>query len=620
MLKDIIKLILDYETYYDKDVSLTKLSYTDYVNHPDFFVYGAAVWAFETEPEPRFLNFVDLHEFIQQQDWDNTLLIAHNTHFDGYILHRHYGKHAAQYSCTMSMARAVLQGAPHASKPNSLETLSRHYGREGKHGNMSALKGKRILTPNEWKFLATYAVQDARETKHFWDQLHPQLPAIEHETLDLTLKLFCIPKVEVDIPVAEEARNEDQEERTQIILATKVHDDLEIATKKLSGDTSFANLLREAGIEPPTKEGKKGQIFAFAKTDPAFQELLEHEDPYIAALARARQTVQSTITITRAERLIREGLRGELPICLLYAGAHTWRWSGGNKLNPQNLVRGSKLRLAIRAPEGYVLVVVDLAQIEVRVLYYLCRQDDGLELFRNDIDPYNDMATAIFGFEVDRKNNPDHFIPGFVGKCVVLGCGFYMGWRHFKHAMSIGAIGGMPVDLTDEEAQRAVYGYRDKNDMVVLGWGECDRILKHMVWGSFDRYESTLRGITVSRDEKRVYLNGGTFLHYPDLQWNDQDNQFYYRHGKRWIKIYSGKLMENIVQAEARNVMRSAMVETNSRFPIVTTTHDETVSLAREEDADGALEYITKVMTTPPIWLPGIPLDADGGYARNYSK
>ena len=604
-------LLIDFESYYDKDCSLTKLSYTDYINHPDFFVYGAAIWDLGSSQRPYFLNYVDLAQFIAAQPWESTELVAHNMAFDGYLLHRVYGKHPARYACTLSMARGVLQGA---AQSNSLLNVAKHLGFGNKGGFLGHIKGKRILTPQEWRDLAEYAEQDAYLGGRIYAHLVRELSPSEMDLIDFTCRLACEPKLRVNRAIAEEARNEDVEEKNAILAR------VDADRKLLGGSESFAQLLRDAGAEPPTKQGKRGEIYAFAKTDPGFQDLLTHENPLVVALAEARQAVQSTTTETRADRLIREANRGELPVFLRYFGAHTGRWSGDNKINLQNLVRGSKLRTCIEAPEGHVLVVMDLAQIEVRVLYALVQQTDGLDEFRLGIDPYNSMASKIYNRPIDRKNVDEDFLPGFIGKCTVLGCGFGMGWRHFMLALTLGKLGGEKVIISEEEAQTAVEGYRNSRLQVKKSWAEGQRLLNHMCWGSMDLYDSWLEGVSVSRDEKRIYLPGDTYLHFPNLAWDDHKEQFVYTHGKRVIKTYGARIIENIVQAIARNLMAAAMLDTNKRFPVVTTTHDETVSLAPVEQAEEALSFIHDRMCQPPSWMPDIPLAAEGGWARNYSK
>jgi DNA polymerase len=619
------KLILDYETYFDKDVSLKKLSYTDYVNHPDFFVWGASLlWMDQPNAAPLFYNFVELPDVLASIDWSQVEMICHNTHFDGYVLHRKYGHHPARYSCTMSMSRAIMQGAT----KNSLDALGQHFNLGRKLGFLNVTKGKKHLTPMEWGMVADGCNNDVVITKGLYEIFAPQLPEKEHRIIHLTQRMFCIPLLQVDPETAKLALDEDQAEQDAIIEATG------LTKEQLSKDGLFAEALRNAGIEPPMKPGKPNkdgtprEIFAFAKTDQAFLDLIEGSDPVAAALCSARQAVQSTIGITRAQRLLNEAARGELPACYLYAGAHTWRWSGGNKMNLQNLKRGGKLRLSITAPPGYVLCVRDSSQIEVRTLYRLVGQEDGLAIFAEGRDPYIEMAEFIFQEKIEVA--PDENgelkpvtargkILRFIGKCVVLGCGYQMGPPKFQYSLSIGAIGGMKYEITLEEAQTAVWGYRNKNDRVQMGWEEGKALLTHLCQGR-GTYHSWLEGVYADADTGRLHIPGGTWFQYPGLHWDTTERQFKYWTVRGPRKIYGGKVIENITQGVARNIIADQTLEIDEIAPVVMLTHDEDVACAPEDRADEVMASMERIMGTAPVWLPGIPLASSGGYARNYSK
>ncbi|WP_286296502.1 DNA polymerase [Polynucleobacter sp. TUM22923] len=103
--------------------------------------------------------------------------------------------------------------------------------------------------------------------------------------------------------------------------------------------------------------------------------------------------------------------------------AHTGRWGGADKINLQNLpsrgANGGKLKKAIMAPKGYLMIDADSAQIEARVLAWLAGQDDLTEAFKNGQDIYSIMASAIYGKEVSEITKEERF----VGKTTILGAG-----------------------------------------------------------------------------------------------------------------------------------------------------------------------------------------------------
>jgi hypothetical protein len=182
-------------------------------------------------------------------------------------------------------------------------------------------------------------------------------PLDELEIIDSTIRMFTEPVLQADIPMlADLWEKENQDKKTRLA-------NLGVTAAELQSSAKFADLLRAEGIEPDTKPGKKGDNYCFAKTDEFMRGLLEHDDDRIRTLAEARIGQKSTLLQTRAETLGFMARRGPCPVYLSYCGAHTTRWSGGDRANWQNFKRGSALRKAIMAPEGYLLAAIDLSQI-----------------------------------------------------------------------------------------------------------------------------------------------------------------------------------------------------------------------------------------------------------------
>ena len=208
--------------------------------------------------------------------------------------------------------------------------------------------------------------------------------------------------------------------------------------KDLSGSLSFVQLLKDAlpeGEKIPVKAGKPGAnmtkllgkpgvIPAFAKDDLGFQELLAHRDPIVHDLCLARQSVKSwPLHIGRVGNLINQAKAsdGLLRVPLHYYGCHTGRWSGGEKINLQNLGgrgRGgqgthpliSGMRGLLGCPDGYILGIADSAQIEARILAWFADQEDLVRGFANGEDVYSVFATQLFNSAV-YKPKEDEFAP-----------------------------------------------------------------------------------------------------------------------------------------------------------------------------------------------------------------
>jgi DNA polymerase bacteriophage-type len=215
-------------------------------------------------------------------------------------------------------------------------------------------------------------------------------PSKELRLIDMTLKMYTRPLLQLDQPMLIKALAEEGTAREQLLQRLGVED------AELASNPKFAELLTKLGVVPPTKTSKTTgkTTLALAKNDALFQTLLNSEREDVALLCQARLKVKSTTERTRAQRFLDIGKRGTLPVPLSYYGAQTGRWTAakGSAINMQNLKRGSFLRKAIMAPDGHQLVVGDLSQIEPRVLAWLSDYEDMLEIFRLGGDPY-----AAFG-------------------------------------------------------------------------------------------------------------------------------------------------------------------------------------------------------------------------------
>lgn len=409
--KELQLVTLDFETYYSQDFTLSgKMNMSEYVRDERFKAHGVSI---KIGAQPTYwVRDRDIASELAKIKWDESALICHNTQFDGFIMSHHYGIVPAFYIDTLSMARGVLG---HSTFHN-LDTVAKMFGLAGKTrvGALLDTKGKYDLTDDEMEALGAYALDDVDDTEAIFHRMYPYLSDKELRLIDLTIRMFCDPILEVDIGrvhaeyVREGSLKDDSVKRAGV------------DPSDLSSNIKFAALLKARGVEPPMKEspttGK--QTYAFAKGDLDFQALLQHKDPQVRSLCEARLRIKSSIGETRAQRMLNAGDNGwKLPVALNYSGAHTHRWSGGNKMNLQNLPRGGELRLSILAPEGMHVVVADSAQIEARTLAWLAGQEDIISAFAKGEDVYKLMATKIYNTELASITGDQRFI----GKICVAG-------------------------------------------------------------------------------------------------------------------------------------------------------------------------------------------------------
>jgi len=385
---------------------------------------------------------------------------------------------------------------------------------------------------------------------------------------------------------------------------------------KLTSNPQFAELLQEYGVKPPVKisltTGK--ETFAFAKSDEGFKALQDHENPSVQALVAARLGVRSTIEEKRTERFISIGKRGKLPIPLRYYAAHTGRWGGDDKINMQNLPRGSALKKAMCAPEGYKFVDCDLSQIEARTLAWLAEEDELVQAFDRGDDVYKIMASAIY----DKPEEDISKEERFVGKTTILGAGYGMGAVKFRNQLKT-----FGVELEQEECDRIISVYRTTYKKIPKLWRSAGRSLKQIMndkCTTFGRPDV----ITVEGD-KGILLPNGLHVKYPNLrtvtdELGDTETLYDTRRGKAIVstRIYGGKVIENVCQALARIVIGEQLLRVSKRYKVVMTVHDAIGCIVPEKEVEQGLKYVEDCMKTRPVWASDLPLDCEGGYGDSY--
>lgn len=601
---------LDFETYYDKTYTLSgKINTSEYIRDDRFHAHGVGIKI--GNGKTLWYTGKNIPLALREIDWSKCAMLAHNTAFDGFICSHVYDVKPAFYLDTLSMARA----AHGHHMRHDLDTVAKAHGFAGKvkRDALADTKGKQQLTDKEERALGAYCVDDVDDTyKIFW-KLHDHIPDEELRLIDLTLRMFCDPVLSVDIPRVQAELEAEIGGKAAALLRSGA------SIETLMSNDKFAELLKREGVNPPMKTSPSTgkPTYAFAKSDLDFQQLLRHPNKKVVALAEARLKVKSTIGETRAARFLEAGKNGmKLPILLNYSGAHTHRWSGGNKMNLQNLKRGGELRRSILAPKGHVIVVADSAQIEARVLAWLAQQMDIVNAFANKDDVYKLMASAIYGIPVEQVTKDQRFI----GKICVLGLGYGMGPNKLQQTLKQGTM-GPPVDISLEECRRIVNIYRSRNYKIKNLWKIMDGIIASMLTGTSGEFGPLTYG------KGYIQLPSGLFLQYyglhgeAEVRHDDlvvQKATYLTRNG--WTKIYGGLLTENVVQALSRVIIADQMLEISKRYRVVTMTHDEIVVICPKKDAKKCLADMLKVMSTPPDWAPDLPLAAEGDYDDCYSK
>lgn len=601
-------ITLDFETYFDNDYSSSKLSTEEYVRDPRFEVHGVGVLEngkkgfFTNRPtmsDPLYGN--EIQEFFDRIKWEETAVLCHHAHFDGLILSHHYGIKPAFWLDTLSMARMVHGN--HISA--SLQSLSSLYGLTGKHVPYDLFKGRHWseLDDTVQSQLSLGCLHDVELCWRLFNRMSPDFPAEEYALIDLTIRMFTEPVLQGDIDLLGEIWYEERDKKTRLLSS------LGVSAEDLQSSDKFAALLRSEGIEPETKLSPKGNtIFAFAKTDDFMRELRESENDKLASLAEARLNLKSTLNQTRAETIGGSASRGCLPIYLSYCAAHTTRWGGGDNINWQNLPRNGKLRKSLVAPKGYKICVVDLSQVECRLLNTLAGQQDVIETFRKGEDPYVRIASSIYGRPINKTDHPNE---RGTGKQAELSCGYGCGPDKFKATARLG-IYGPPVILSDGEARHAVEVYRKTHQQVTSYWALASRMIARLAGG-----DPLDWGPMLIKD-KRLWLPNGSCVIYDTLHFDPESREWRYQTRKGWNKLYGAKLCQHVCEALGRLILGQAALRLRARsYRMIMTVHDEGAFLIREDEEK---EIILEEFERQVAWLPELPVKAEALVGERYEK
>lgn len=648
-------ITLDFETAWDtkEGYTLSKMTTEEYIRHDKFRAFGACVHVYGSDEPIRWFGDTELREYLDGVDWGRTAVLAHNAQFDVSIMEWRYNARPCFIFDTLSMARA-LRGV---EVGNSLAKLARAFGLPDKGTAVYSTNGVHELDTALERELAEYCKHDVFLCEQIFRRLVDAYPSKELRLIDMTLKMYTRACFVLDPNMLVDALLEERETREALLQKLGVEE------TALASNPKFAALLEKLSVVPPTKVSKTTgkETLALAKNDALFQALLNGEREDVALLCETRLRVKSTTERTRAQRFLDISQRGALPVPLSYYGAQTGRWtaSKGSAINMQNLKRGSFLRKAIMAPQGYQLVVGDLSQIEPRVLAWLSNYTDMLDIFRAGGDPYAAFGAQMFNIpNLTKESHPDLRQSA---KSALLGCGYGLGWASFAAQLLVGFLGAPPQRYDLAFAKKL--GVTQQDAIKFLSWEvNAEKLLAvphtcttrelviHCLASKaiIDKYratatpvvdfwelntelinESLYKGkeykhkcLTYRRGE--IELPSGMKLLYPHLnvrryteEGSDREKTEW-TYGENETKIYAGKITNNVTQGVARCVMTDGMIRTAKRYFVAGTVHDEQIVVVPDAEVEEAKTWVLAQMTVEPPYMPGIPLGADGGAHRRY--
>lgn len=602
-------ITIDFETYYDKEYSLSKITTEEYIRSDKFEVIGVGVKVNNEETSWASGSHEQVKQWLKKYfKWSDSMVLAHNTMFDGAILSWIFDIHPRAWADTLCMGRA-LHGV---EVGGSLKVLAERYelGQKGTEVLNAIGKHRADFTPEELSRYGDYCINDVELTYKLFNKMVKKFPKKELQVIDVTLRMFTDPVLELDVPLLKQHLEDIKRKKEELLTKSGVEQ------ADLMSNQKFAELLRAVGVEPPMKISPTTgrETLALAKNDEEFKALADHENTDVQILVEARLGTKSTLEETRTQRFIDIAGRGPLPVPIRYYAAHTGRFGGDDKINMQNLPsRGhnaNKLKKSIYAPKGYVVIDSDSAQIEARVLAWLAEQDDLVEAFTRGEDVYKLMAGKIYGKDPQDISKEERFF----GKTVVLGAGYGLGAAKFQLMVKM-----QGVDIPLDEARRIIDIYRRSNSKIAQLWRQSQYALECMSRG--DGCALGRAGVLeVVPEETAIRLPSGLLMRYDDLKFENDEKgvQYHYKTRKGRTKIYGGKVVENACQAIARCIIAEQMLKISKKYRVVLTVHDAIACVVREVDKDEARAYIEECMRWVPDWATGLPVNCESGVGTSY--
>lgn len=616
-------ITLDFETFYDVGFSLSNLTTEEYIRDPKFQVVGFAVKIDDGKTKWYSGTHEELKAELNKIDWENALLVCHNMIFDGAILSFIYNITPKIYLDTLCMARAI-----HGTNAGgSLAYLSKHYNLGEKGTEVLDAKGKRLedFQPHELHRYGQYCINDTELTYKLFQILSKDFPHDELKLIDITIRMFTEPLLEVNdgllITRLEELKIETQQ-LLQGLMSRLECEDEESVRKKLASNKQFAELITELGAVVPLKISPTTdkETFALAKTDEGFIDLQNHEDSFIQELCSVRLGTKSTIEQSRIERFIGVGARnkGKLPIPLKYYGAHTGRWSGSDKVNFQNLpsrdAKKKTLKQAVVAPYGHKIINCDSSQIEARILVWLSGQENVTQWYAEGRDVYCEFASKVYNRKITKADKVERA----VGKTCILGLGYGTGAKKLQNVLKLAA----GVEFDEAECKRLVSVYREMNNKVTDFWRTCENALQDLVYWSEGKEPYYLdKHKTLLVDKEGIKFPNGLYIRYPNIHVDTSESNKRYLYKKRYnmeVTIWGGSVTENVVQALARIVIGEQMIQINEKYRPALTVHDAVVCVLPDEEVETGTKYIENIMSKAPEWAEGLPIACESGIADNY--
>lgn len=636
-------LSIDIETY--SPISLTKAGVYKYCNHPDF-----QILLFSYAIDSCTVRTVDLAsgeqlpaKILRALDDPAVVKWAYNAAFERTCLSAYLGRRLDPAGWRCSMVWAATLGLPlslkDVGKVLNLDAQKMDEGKDLiKHFCVPDDNSQRRLPssdPAGWRLFKSYNARDVQvETAIRHKLANFPVPEYVWEQYEVDQRINDR-GIRIDTTLAANAITIDEEHRAQALARAQELTGLDNPASPLQ----LQEWLKQHGC-PIESMAKESVDDALVSASGEVKEALElRQELSRSSVAKYRKMMDAACIDQRAHGLLQ-----------FYGANRTGRWAG-RLVQVQNLPRNylpdltqarglvrdgngealdmlyssvpdtlsQLIRTAFIPSEAHRFIVADYSAIEARVLAWLAGEETTLAAFKNGEDLYCATASAMFGVPVEKHGVNSELRQK--GKIAVLACGYNGSVGALK------AMGALKMGLSEDELQPIVNAWRQANPNIVQLWHEVDNAATRAISTS---KPVTLRNLGFEKKSGMIFINlpSGRRLAY--VQPGIGVNRFggtsitYWGQGvsRKWQKLetYGGKLVENIVQATARDLLAEAITRIeNAGHQIVMHIHDEVV-IDEPINSSSTVADICALMNELPQWAEGLPIDAAGYECDFYQK
>lgn len=637
-------LSIDIETY--SDYNLSDVGVYKYVDSPNFKILLFAYAINDGDVQVVDLEHgEDIPKDIEIMLFNPEIVkSAFNAQFERVCLNKHFKEDTVNWECTMIKAWSCGINGGLASVGDAIGLSEDNQKmKEGKAliNKYCTLNGNKNNDFSDWEVFKEYCKRDVEVEQNVRKKLE------KFKTLDKEIDLY-----KLDQEINDNGIRLDLD---MVKNAIKIDNDLaERSQKRYKEITGLENPNSLKDIKEFIKLRTGKTVKSITKSNN--KELQEEfkDFPEVVEVLQIRQLLSKTSTAKykMMEEVAMKDHRSRGNI-QFYGAQRTGRWAGrliqvhnlpqnhisdldtARKIvkygdydllamtydNPPDIL-SQCLRTAIVPEKGFKFIVSDFSAIEARVIAWFADEDWRLEAFRNGQDIYCTSASQMFGVPVEKHGVNSNLRQK--GKVAELACGYQGGMGALK------SMGGTAMGLSDDEMKDIVVSWRKASPNIVNFWKEAELSVKEAI-------ENTTSVVFANGKLRTFYQSGilwielpsGRRLAYarpriePHEKWQGEQIVFFDRNsaGTDWIKrvTYGGMLVENIVQATARDCLAHSMLRLKEEgYKIVMHVHDEVVIEIEEEKEE--LQRVTDIMSEEIEWAIGLPLTADGYECKYYQK